>query len=120
MLKIASLALAIALAGCAAPRQERARAFQAELPQLVAACNHWRQSDVTDDGRIARGEGLEACSRLRDENSLQLADASAVSAYRSYTNTPTRAAATAGTGAGFAGAPYGAPTPILGPGGAPQ
>jgi hypothetical protein len=109
------IAAAIVFTGCATSREERAVAFQRELPQLVAACNNWRQSDVAD-GRIVRGAGLNGCSRLRDENSLQLAEPAAVSAYMRYTQGPRSNEAAAA-----AGGPAGAPMIMgYGPGGAPQ
>jgi hypothetical protein len=103
MLKIALVIVVFALAGCASTREERVAAFQQELPQLVAACNGWMQSDVSD-GRVVRGDGLKGCSRLRDENSLRLADPAAVSAYMRYTQGPrsNEAAAAAGGPVGVA------------------
>jgi hypothetical protein len=80
---IVVLAAATIFAGCASTREERAAAFRQEAPRLVAACNGWQQSDVTD-GEVVRGPGLRGCSRLRDENSLQLADPVAVGAYLRY------------------------------------
>lgn len=107
MLRIALMVGAVTLVGCATPREERAAAFRQEAPQLVAACNGWQQSDVTD-GEVVRGHGLKGCSRLRDENSLQLADPTAVSAYLRYVQGGrTNQAAAAGSGA-FPAAPSGA------------
>lgn len=107
MLKVAFIVAAVTLVGCAGTREQRAAAFQREVPQLVAACNGWQQSDVTD-GEVIRGHGLQGCSRLRDENSLQLADPMAVSAYLRYVQGGrTNQAAAAGSGA-FPAVPGGA------------
>jgi hypothetical protein len=107
MLRIALIVAAITLAGCAGTREQRAAAFQQEVPQLVAACNGWQQSDITD-GEVIRGHGLKGCSRLRDENSLRLADPMAVSAYLRYVQGGrTNQAAAAGSGA-FPAVPGGA------------
>jgi hypothetical protein len=78
MLKIALLAIAVTLAGCAATRQERAAAFQQELPQLVAACNGW--ADPRLDASTRR-DGLRACDRLSVRQSLILTAPATVSAY---------------------------------------
>ena len=120
MLRIAALGIALTLAGCASTAQQRQAAFQQELPGLVAACNGWSQTDVSN-GQIVRGVGLQACSRLRDENSLQLADPAAVTAYMRYTNgwRPNRISAAAAGASAFPSIPLGT-TPIPGPGGAPQ
>ena len=86
MVKIALLVTAIALAGCASTRQERAAALQRELPQLVAACNGWFQVDPRVEGPTTRRDGLKACDRLAVGKSLTLADPDAVSAYQRYTS----------------------------------
>jgi hypothetical protein len=86
MPKIASLIIAMTLAGCASTRQERAAAFQQELPQLVVACNGWIQADPRLDGPTIRRDGLAACNRLAVKKSLNLADPAAVSAYQNYKN----------------------------------
>jgi hypothetical protein len=78
MLKIALLGIAVTLAGCATARQERAAAFQQELPQLVAACNGW--ADPWLDASTRR-DGFKACDRLSVRRSLTLADPATVSAY---------------------------------------
>jgi hypothetical protein len=72
------LVLAVTLAGCASTRQERAAAFQRELPELVAACNGWIDPNSLHD---ERSDGFEACSRLAVKKSLGLADPVAASAY---------------------------------------
>lgn len=84
MLKVASLIIAITLTACANTRQDRAAAFQQELPQLVAACNGWIQLDPRLDGPTSRHDGLEACNRLAVRKSLGLADPATVSAYQRY------------------------------------
>lgn len=84
MLKIASLIIAVTLAGCASTRQERAAAFQQELPQLVVACNGWIQADPRLDGTTSRRDGLAACNRLAVRKSLNLADPATVSAYQRH------------------------------------
>ena len=77
MHKIALLVIALAVAGCASTRQERAAEFQRELPQLVATCN-----SLTDQtGRLERRDAFDACRRLSVRNSLELADPATVSAY---------------------------------------
>lgn len=80
--KIGLLIIAAALAGCASSRQERAAAFQQELPELVASCNGWIQVDPRLDGPTIRRNGYNACRRLAVENSLGSADPAAASAYR--------------------------------------
>ena len=80
------LMIAVALAGCASARQERAAAFQHDLPRLVAACNGWIQADAQLDGPTIRRDGLKACDRLAVGNSLGLADPATVSAYQRYTS----------------------------------
>jgi hypothetical protein len=117
---IVVLAAATIFAGCAGTREQRAAAFQQEVPRLVAACNGWRQSDVVD-GQVIRGAGLKACSRLRDENSLQSADPAAANAYMRYAQgaSPRSNEAAAAGASAFQPAPSGMST-IYGPGGAPQ
>ena len=78
MQKIALLTIAVALAGCASARQERAAAFQHELPQLVAACNAWAGPPLD---ATSRRDGLKACDRLSARRSLTLTDPATVSAY---------------------------------------
>jgi hypothetical protein len=79
MRKITLVAVAVALAGCASTRQERAAAFRQELPQLVTACNGW--ADPRLDAATRR-EGLRACDRLSVRKSLTLADPATVSLYQ--------------------------------------
>jgi hypothetical protein len=98
MLKITCLTIALALAGCASTRQERAAAFQQELPQLVAACNGWIQVDARLDGPTIRRDGLKACDRLAAGDSLGLADPAAVRAYQRYTSSKFQGQAAADRG----------------------
>jgi hypothetical protein len=81
MQTIALLVIAVTLAGCASTRQERAAAFQQELPQLVAACNGWAQADPRIDGPTSGREAFKACDRLSVRKSLTLTDPATVSAY---------------------------------------
>jgi hypothetical protein len=77
MRNVALLSIAVALAGCAGTRQERAAEFQRELPQLVAACN----SLLAQTDRLARRDAFDACRRLSMRNRLELADPATVSAF---------------------------------------
>src|SRR5215467_143465 len=86
MLKVTSfLIAATALAGCASTREERVAAIQAELPQLVDACN-----GAFQDGRklglgiVTVSEGIEACGRLADARSLDLVRPVTAELYRRY------------------------------------
>ncbi len=109
MLKaIVVVAAATLFAGCASTREERAAAFQAELPQLVAACNEAFVSSA-DQTR-----NFNACSRLAAKNRLSLADPAAARAYVRSTSSRS------GGGQSNAGSMALSPSPILGPGGAPQ
>jgi hypothetical protein len=92
MLKLGLLVMAVTLVGCASTRQERAAAFQRELPQLLAACNGWARAEPRLDGP-SRRDGLKACDRLSVRNSLVLADPATVSAYhRTLSGSPSMSA----------------------------
>jgi hypothetical protein len=83
MLKITLLiTAAVTLAGCASARQERAAAFQQQLPQLVTACN--ALADPSGDAATSRRDAAEACERLALNKSLGLADPPTVRAYLRY------------------------------------
>ena len=78
MVKVTLLIAAVALASCASTRQERAAAFQRELPQLVARCN--ALGDPSLDVTIRR-DGATACEQLALNKRLDLADPATASAY---------------------------------------
>jgi hypothetical protein len=102
MRKVALLVIAVALAGCASARLERAAEFQRELPQLVSTCNGW--SDQA--GWLDRRDAFEACRRLAVRKSLDLADPATVSAY-------VRSVGQRGTGESTVySAPYAMPMPL--------
>jgi len=89
------LLLAAALAGCASTRDESAAAIQAELPQLVAACNGAFR-DGSEKGletvtiRIAViTEGLDACDRLARAGSLDHVRPATAEIYQRYRDTMT-------------------------------
>jgi hypothetical protein len=84
MPKVAVVVLAATLVGCASARQERAEQFQQELPQLVAACNGWIDTNTQLDGPTIRREGLKACERLAARGRLGLTDPAAAREYVSY------------------------------------
>jgi hypothetical protein len=109
MLKIALIAIAVALTGCATTRQERAAAFQQEAPQLVASCN----KAFSDAGPRTR-DGINACGRLATKDSLGLVEPATANAYTSYANSRR------GSGMSNAGSVRNSPTPIPGPGGSTQ
>ena len=81
MVKVTLFIAAVALAGCASTRQERAAEFQRQLPQLVASCN--ALGDERLDATV-RLEGATACEQLALNKSLGLADRTAVSAYQRH------------------------------------
>jgi hypothetical protein len=111
MLEMVLLIIAVTLAGSASTREERAAAFQRELPQLVAACN----KAFSGVGPRTR-DGVKACDRLAAKKSLAVADPATVRAYVRRGSTMPNAAIMPGAGSG----PYGSPTPSIGPGGVPQ
>jgi hypothetical protein len=104
MREIALLIIGVTLVACANTRQERAAAFQREAPQLVASCNE------AFNGAGPR-TGFAACRRLAANNSLDLVDPAAASAY-------VRLNAMADAGGSSPGATNS--TPSIGPGGVPQ
>jgi hypothetical protein len=102
MQKVALLVVAVALAGCAGARLERAAEFQRELPQLVSTCNGWSEQA----GWLERRDAFEACRRLAVRKSLNLADPAAVTAYA-------RSVGQRGTGESTVhSAPYAIPMPL--------
>jgi hypothetical protein len=105
----ALVVIGIVIAGCASTREERAAAFQREVPQLVATCN----ASFGGSGPRTR-EGVNACGRLANKKSLDLVDPSAARAYTSYANSRK------GSGQSNAGSVRNSPSPIPGPGGSTQ
>jgi hypothetical protein len=79
--KLGLLIIAATLAGCASTRQEKAAAFQRDLPQLVAACNGWIEVDPRLDGPTIRSDGFKACRQLSVNKSLTLVHPAIASAY---------------------------------------
>ena len=86
MLKVTVFLVAgAALAGCASTREERVTAIQAELPQLVTACD-----GAFQDGRklglgiVTISQGIEACDRLAQARSLDLVRPVTAELYRRY------------------------------------
>jgi hypothetical protein len=106
---IVVLAAATLFAGCASTREQRAAAFQHEVPHLVATCN----ASFGEGGPRTR-EGKNACGRLANKKSLDLVDPTAARAYTSYANSRK------GTGLSNAGSVRNSPSPIQNPGGSTQ
>jgi hypothetical protein len=79
------LVAAAALAGCASARERSAAVIQAELPQLVIACD-----GAFQDGRklglgiVTISDGIDACDRLAHARSLDLVRPVTVELYRRY------------------------------------
>ncbi len=91
--------LAAALAGCASAREGSTGTTQADLPQLVAACNGAfrdgsRKGSVTVTIRIAViTKGLEACDRLALAGSLDQVRPATAEIYQRYRAAMTTCAA---------------------------
>ena len=86
MLKVTLFLIAAAtLVGCASTRRESAAAIQAELPQLVDACNGAFQ-DGSKSGLsvVVNPEGIDACNRLNQGQSLGLVRPTTAEWYRRY------------------------------------
>jgi len=84
MSKITLLFIVVALAGCAT-RQERVAAIQAELPQLVTACNGaFRDGRSLGRGIVTVREGIEACDRLAFAGSLDQVRPATAEVYEHY------------------------------------
>jgi hypothetical protein len=81
-------ALLLTLGGCASTRQERAAAFQQELPQLVTACNAAFSYVGGPPDR-----DINACTQLSVRKSLGLTDPATVRAYQRYSSNKTQGAA---------------------------
>jgi hypothetical protein len=79
--KIGLLIIAATLTGCASTPEEKAAAFQRDLPQLVAACNGWIQVDSRLDGPTVRSDGFKACRQLSANKSLALVDPATAKVY---------------------------------------
>ncbi len=94
---IVVLFAAVALAGCASTREERVAAMQAELPQLVPACNGaFRDGSQLGLGIVVINQGIDACDRLVQGRSLGLVRPTTAELYQRYRVTRNRAAQTAG------------------------
>ncbi len=88
MLKVTLfLVVAAALAGCAT-YQQRVAAVQAELPQLVDACNGaFRDGSQLGLGIVVLNQGIEACDRLAFGQSLGFVRPATAELYRRYRTT---------------------------------
>ena len=85
MRKAALVLVVVTLSGCASTREEAAIAFHQQSPQLVADCNMaFRDGSQFGRGIVVVREGVDACDRLADKESLNLVDPVAVNTYRSY------------------------------------
>jgi hypothetical protein len=90
VLKVSLFLLAAALAACASTPHESAAAIQAELPQLVKACNGaFRDGSAqgleTVTIRIAvMTDGLDACDRLASAGSLDQVRPATAEIFRRY------------------------------------
>ena len=79
-----TLFLAAALAGCAT-HQERIAAIQAELPQLITACNGaFRDGSSLGLGIVPVTQGIEACDRLAFAGSLDQVRPVTAELYKRY------------------------------------
>ena len=84
MTKLMLFSLAVALAGCAT-RQERVAAIQAELPQLITACDGaFRDGSSLGLGIVPVAEGVEACGRLAFAGSLDQVQPATAELYKRY------------------------------------
>ena len=85
MLKVALFLLAAALAACVTQRDERVAAIQAELPQLVDACNGaFRDGSPIGLGIVVISQGIDACDRLAQGRSLALVRPTTAELYQRY------------------------------------
>jgi len=88
MLKVTLfLVAAAALVGCASTHEQRVAAIQAELPQLVAACNDAFQGGSKVGLVVRSSQGIEACDRLAFAGSLDQVRPATAEAYQSYRET---------------------------------
>ena len=86
MLKVTLFLVAVvALAGCASTREERVAAIQAELPQLVPACNGaFGDGSQLGLGIVVINQGIDACDRLVQGRSLGLVRPTTAELYQRY------------------------------------
>ena len=76
---------AATLVGCASTRQERVAAIQADLPQLVTACNGaFRDGSSLGLGIVTIEQGIEACDRLAFAGSLDQVRPATAELYQGY------------------------------------
>jgi len=78
MSKLTLLVAAVALAACASSPGRSAAALEAQLPQLIAACN-----GAADAGSRQK-KAMRACETLANEKLLYLVEPDASSAYSDY------------------------------------
>ncbi len=79
------IASSVALVGCATAHEERVAAIQAELPQLVTACNGaFRDGSSRGLGIVAIDQGIEACDRLAFARSLDQVRPATAELYQRY------------------------------------
>ena len=99
MLRLSLLLFGAALAGCAGTSERSAVATDADLPQLVAACNgafrdgSQKGSDTVTVRIAVVTQGLEACDRLALAGSLDEVRPATAEIYRRYRNAMTTCAA---------------------------
>jgi hypothetical protein len=86
MLKVALFLFAAAtVVGCASTREERVAAIQAELPQLVDACNGaFEDGSKLGLGMVVINQGIDACDRLAYGRSLSLVRPATAELYQRY------------------------------------
>src|SRR5262252_5487670 len=91
MLKVTLFLLAApALVSCANTRGDSAAAIQAELPQLVDACNGaFRDGREQGLGIVAIPQGLDACDRLALGKSLDRVRPATADYYQRYRDAKT-------------------------------
>ena len=77
MSKLALLVVPLALAGCANAPERSAASLEAQLPQLVAACNAAADAGI-------QSKGMRACETLVEEKLLHLVEPHAFTAYWNY------------------------------------
>ena len=86
MLKLTLFLVAVAtLAGCASTGAEHSAGIEAELPQLVDACNGaFQDGRKVGLGIVTISDGIEACDRLAHAKSLDLVRPVTAELYRRY------------------------------------
>ena len=78
MVVLGAIVAAIALAGRVSAEEESAASLEAELPQLIAACNR------VVEGGINKRRAMRACETLAKANQLGFAEPVASTAYQRY------------------------------------